>query len=107
MAEINTNVAYFPLIILIKDINFLWLVFITHILITWLQTVAFDDVTLQKTGVSTLVKQLGIIRNSVERKEEKIIVSFPPINELVKMIIKAFSSPKHEQLSDLAVHRIE
>jgi hypothetical protein len=79
--------------------SFLWLVFITHNIITWFRSTTLGDTELKTTSIKTLVKEAGTIRAAVTKKGNLFEVLIPPITKLAKQIIVALCEPKYVQLS--------
>jgi hypothetical protein len=79
--------------------GFLWLVFITHNLISWFKSTVLYGTRLKNVGVRTLVKSLGSIKGFVKRTSEGIFVNIPPITKLAKIIADALCSPRYIQMS--------
>lgn len=79
--------------------GFLWLVFITHNLVSWFKSLILYDTELENIGVRVLVKRIGNIRGFVERTSEGIKVNIPPITKLSKLIADALCSPRYIQLA--------
>jgi len=77
---------------------FIWLVFITHILITWAKVSILKDTELQEVGVRTLIEKVGSIRAFVERTLQGIKIIIPPLTKLAKLLADTLSQPKYEQL---------
>lgn len=79
--------------------GFLWLVFITHNLISWFKSTVLYGTKLENVGVRVLIKSIGNIKGFVERTSEGINVKIPPITKLAKLIADALCSPKYVQLT--------
>lgn len=79
--------------------GFLWLVFITHNLISWFKSIVLHGTKLESLGVRALVKSVGNIKAFVKRTSEGIIVEIPPITRLARLITDALCSPRYKQLS--------
>ena len=79
--------------------GFLWLVFITHSLISWFKSTVLYGTRLENAGVRTLVKSLGNIKGFVKRTSEGISVNIPPISKLAKLIANALCSPRYVQMT--------
>ena len=75
--------------------GFLWLVFITHNLISLFKSTVLHGTKLENTGVRTLVKSLGSIKGFVRRTSEGITVNISPITKLAKLIADALCSPRY------------
>ncbi|MBA1336543.1 MAG: hypothetical protein HPY66_2978 [Firmicutes bacterium] len=59
--------------------TFLWMVFMTHNLITWFKAIKLHGTELEDVGVKTLVKKCSRITGFVERTIMGIKVSFHPL----------------------------
>lgn len=79
--------------------SFLWLVFITHNLISWFKSTVLYGTKFENAGVRTLVKNLGNIKGFVKRTSEGISVNIPPISKLAKLIANALCSPRYVQMT--------
>lgn len=79
--------------------GFLWLVFLTHNLITWFKTTTLHDTELENVGVRVLVKKVGNIKGFVKRTINEIQVNIPPLTKLSKIIADAICTQSFEQLS--------
>jgi hypothetical protein len=77
---------------------FLWLVFITHNLVTWFKDSVLKDTALQEVGVKTLIEKVGSIRAFVERTLQGIRIIIPTLTKLAKLLAEALSEPKYIQL---------
>lgn len=78
---------------------FLWLVFITHNLISQFKSIVLYGTDLENVGVRVLVKTIGNIKGFVKRTCEGIKVNIPPLTKLSILIANALYTPKYEQLS--------
>jgi hypothetical protein len=78
---------------------FLWLVFITHNLITWFKTTVLAGSNLEKISTATLIKKAGRINGYIERGIHGIKIFVSPITKLAKDLLNALSEPSYEQLS--------
>ena len=79
--------------------GFLWLVFITHNLISWFKSTVLHGTELENVGVRVLVKSIGTIKGFVKRTSEGISVNIPPITKLARLIADALCSPKYIQMT--------
>lgn len=79
--------------------GFLWLVFITHNLVSWFKSTVLYGTKLDNVGVRALVKNIGSIRGFVKRTSEGIVVNIPPITKLAKMIADAIIRPRYIQMA--------
>ncbi|KZL93605.1 transposase [Clostridium magnum] len=78
---------------------FLWLVFITHNLISQFKSTVLYGTELENVGVRVLVKSIGNIKGFVKRTTEGIKVTIPPLTKLSNLIANALCTPKYEQLT--------
>lgn len=78
---------------------FLWLVFITHNLISWFKSTVLYGTELENTGVRVLIKTIGDIKGFVKRTSKGITVNIPPITRLARLIADALCSPKYMQIT--------
>jgi hypothetical protein len=81
--------------------SFIWMVFMTHNLITWFKAIKLSGTKLGKVGVKTLVKKCSRIKGFVERTIKGIKVIIPPLSKLAQLLIEALMQPKYIQLSFL------
>lgn len=79
--------------------GFLWLVFITHNLISWFKSTVLYETELKHVGVRVLVKTIGNIKGFVKRTSEGIRVNIPPLTKLSKLIADALCRPKCIQIT--------
>ncbi|MBC2580588.1 transposase [Clostridium sp. DJ247] len=79
--------------------SFLWLVFITHNLISQFKSIVLYGTQLETVGVRVLVKSIGNIKGFVKRTAEGIKVNIPPLTKLSTLIANALCTPKYEQLT--------
>ncbi|MDS0526693.1 transposase [Clostridium sp. SHJSY1] len=79
--------------------GFLWLVFITHNLISWFKSTTLYGTELENVGVKVLVKTIGNIRGLVHRTSEGIKINIPPITKLAKLIADALCSHRYIQMT--------
>lgn len=77
---------------------FLWIVFITHNLLSWFKSTVLSGTKLENTGTKTLVDKLGSIVVEVRRKPSSIEVILPQISALARKFVECLQ-PKYEQLS--------
>ena len=78
--------------------GFLWLVFITHILITLMKNTTFSATKLEHMGIHALIKKLGSIPAKVIELKDRIEIILPNLSELAKSFVEALQ-PKYVQLS--------
>lgn len=79
--------------------GFLWLVFITHNLISWFKSTILYGTEFENMGVRSLVKTVGNIKGFVKRTSLGIKVNIPPLTKLAKLIADALCNPKYIQLT--------
>ena len=79
--------------------TFLWLVFITHNLVSWFKTTVLAGTNLETIGITTLIKKAGKVSAHIERSSQGIKIFIAPIRKLVKDLLFALAEPKYEQLS--------
>ena len=77
---------------------FLWIVFITHNLLSWFKGIVLSGTKLEDTGTKTLVDKLGSTVAEVIRKPNSIEVILPQISALARKFVECLQ-PKYEQLS--------
>lgn len=78
--------------------GFLWLVFITHNLLTLMKNTTFSSSKIGNMGIQTLVKKLGNITARVIEFKDSIEIILPSLSELAKLFVKALQ-PNYIQLS--------
>lgn len=81
--------------------SFLWLVYMTHNLISWFRVIKLQESELGNVGVKTLVKKCSRIQGFVDRTAQGIVVRLQPLSKLAKMLLEALSEPEYVQLSFL------
>ncbi|MCI1651044.1 transposase [Clostridium tyrobutyricum] len=79
--------------------GFLWLVFITHNLISSFKFTILHGTKLENIGVRVLVKSIGSIKAFVERTSRGINVNIPSMTRLSRLIADALCGPRYIQLS--------
>ncbi len=79
--------------------GFLWLVFITHNLISSFKATILRGTKLENVGVRVLVRSIGSIKAFVERTSRGINVNIPSITRLSRLIADAICGPRYIQLS--------
>ncbi len=79
---------------------FLWMVFITHNIISRMKKITFNDSKLEGIGTKTLVEKLGAIVAQVKETAESFIVTLPQICSLAHKFVE-YIKAKYEQLSFL------
>jgi transposase len=80
---------------------FLWLVFITHNLISWFKSTMLAETELEGVGTKTLVEKLGSITAEVRRTADAIVVILPKVSALARKFADCMQ-PKYQQLSLLS-----
>jgi hypothetical protein len=78
--------------------SFLWIVFITHNLLSWFKSTMLSETILDGIGTKTLVEKLGSIVAEVRRTPEGVKVILPRISALARKFVECMQ-PKYEQLS--------
>ncbi|SHJ35579.1 Transposase DDE domain-containing protein [Geosporobacter subterraneus DSM 17957] len=78
--------------------GFLWLVFISHNLITLMKNTAFSTSKLKDMGINSLIKKLGTISAKVIELKNHVEIIIPSLSELAKLFVEALQ-PKYVQLS--------
>lgn len=61
---------------------FLWIVFITHNLLSNMKCTVFQGTEIETTGVQTIIKKIGSITAEVRMNGDEIIVVVPPLSWL-------------------------
>jgi hypothetical protein len=77
--------------------GFLWLVFITHNIISWFKSSALHGTELENVGVRVLIKRVGNIKGFVKRTAKGIIVNIPPVTRLARLIADALRATRWVQ----------
>lgn len=77
---------------------FLWIVFITHNILSWYKSIVLHGTELEGVGTKTLVEKLGSIIAEVKRTADGIEVILPHISALARKFVECIQ-PKYEQLS--------
>lgn len=76
---------------------FLWMVFITHNLLSWFKSTMLSDTKLEGVGTKTLVEKLGCIVAEVRKTGGTITVILPKISVLARKFVECMQ-PKYKQL---------
>ncbi|ELP61160.1 hypothetical protein F502_01855 [Clostridium pasteurianum DSM 525 = ATCC 6013] len=79
--------------------GFLWLVFITHNIISSFKSTILRETKLERVGVRVLVKSIGNIKAFVKRTSNGINVNIPSMTRLSQLIADAICGPRYTQLS--------
>ena len=79
--------------------GFLWLVFITHNLISCFKSTILYGAEFENMGVRALVKTVGNIKGFVKRTSLGIKVNIPPLTKLAKLIADVLCNPRYIQLT--------
>lgn len=77
---------------------FLWIVFITHNLLSWFKGTVLKNTKLESEGTKTLVEKLGSIVAVVRKMPDTIEIVLPSISVLARKFVECLQ-PKYEQLS--------
>lgn len=77
---------------------FLWIVFITHNMLSWFKATMLSGTELEGVGTKTLVEKLGSIVAEVRKTANAIEVVLPQVSALARKFAKCMK-PKHEQIS--------
>lgn len=80
---------------------FLWLVFITHNLISCFKSTILAGTELKNVGIRVMIKKFGNIRRFVKRTTKGIGVQILAITHLAGLITDALREPRYMQLSFL------
>ncbi|SPF49511.1 conserved hypothetical protein [Candidatus Desulfosporosinus infrequens] len=78
--------------------TFLWMVFITHNLLSWFKSTMLSDTKLEGVGTKTLVEKLGSIVAEVSKVGGIIKVTLPQISVLARKFVECMQ-PKYKQIS--------
>ncbi|MCX7921255.1 MAG: transposase [Clostridia bacterium] len=77
---------------------FLWLVFITHNLLSWFKATMLSGTELEGVGTKTLVEKLGSITAEVRKTAQSIVVTLPKVSVLARKFAECMQ-PRYEQVS--------
>lgn len=69
---------------------FLWIVFITHNIISWMKNTVFHDTKMENVGIRTLIKKLGALAAEVRRTSEALEIVLPEISPLARKFAACF-----------------
>ena len=78
--------------------GFLWLVFITHNLISTMKATVFAETEFGELGVNTIVRKFGSITAEVIETDTHIEVKLPSLSKLAQLFVEALK-PKYIQLA--------
>jgi hypothetical protein len=81
--------------------SFIWLVFMTHNLITWFRMIKLENTELSHVGVKTLVEKCSRIRGFVIRTANRIKIVIPNLSKLARLLLDALAEPDYIQLGFL------
>lgn len=77
--------------------GFLWLVFITHNLLSWMQATVFADTEFSTLGIQTIVKKFGSITAEVRENRGSIEIRLPSLSKLARLFVDCIT-PRYVQL---------
>ncbi|HEX9061597.1 MAG TPA: transposase [Clostridia bacterium] len=77
--------------------GFLWLVFITHNLISWMKATVFAETEFGELGVDTIVRKFGSISAEVTETHNHIDIKLPSLSNLARLFVHSLN-PKYIQL---------
>lgn len=77
--------------------GFLWLVFITHNLISCMKTTVFAETEFGELGVDTIVRKFGSISAEVTETHDHIDIILPSLSKLARLFVEAMK-PQYIQL---------
>lgn len=77
--------------------GFLWLVFITHNMISWMKTTVFAETEFGELGVDSIVRKFGPISAEVTETHGHIDIKLPSLNKLARLFVEAMK-PRYVQL---------
>lgn len=77
--------------------GFLWLVFITHNLISWMKTTVFAETEFGELGVDTIVRKFGSISAEVTETYNHLDIKLPSLSKLARLFVDALN-PQYIQL---------
>jgi transposase len=83
--------------------GFLWLVFITHNLVSWMQATVFAETEFSTLGIPTIVKKFGTITAEVCEAKEIIEIRLPSLSKLARLFVECIR-PKYIQLEIPLLH---
>jgi len=72
--------------------SFLWLVFITHNMISWMKTTVFAETEFGELGVDTIVRKFGSISAEVIETRDHIDIKLPSLNKLTRLFVEAIKT---------------
>ena len=77
--------------------GFLWLVFITHNLISWMKTTVFAETEFGELGVDTIIRKFGPIPAEVTETHDHMDIRLPSLSKLARLFVEAMK-PRYVQL---------
>lgn len=77
--------------------GFLWLVFITHNLISWMKTTVFAETEFGELGVDTIIRKFGPISAEVTETHDHMDIRLPSLSKLARLFVEAMK-PRYVQL---------
>lgn len=77
--------------------GFLWLVFITHNLISLMKSTVFAETEFGELGVDTIVRKFGSISAEVTETHDHIDIRLPSLSKLARLFVDAIK-PRYVQL---------
>ena len=67
--------------------GFLWLLFITHNLVSWMQDTVFAQTEFQTMGIHTIIKKFGSITAEVRETDNGIEIRMPTLSKLARLFV--------------------
>jgi len=67
---------------------FLWIVFITHNIISWMKNTVFHETDMENVGIGTLINKLGTLVAEVRRTAGTIEIVLPEISALARKFVE-------------------
>lgn len=78
--------------------GFLWLVFLSHNIITLMKKTVFSDTEIEDLGIKEIISRFGDLEADVIEEGNTIKLVLPPLKKLSKQLIDAIN-PKYKQIS--------
>lgn len=77
--------------------SFLWLVFITHNMISWMKSTVFAETEFGDFGINTIVRKFGFLTAEVIESKDHVEIKLPTLSRLARLFVDAIK-PKYIQL---------
>jgi hypothetical protein len=68
--------------------TFLWIVFITHNILSWMKNTVLHETKMENVGIGTLINKLGMLAAEVRRTAGSLEIILPEISALARRFVE-------------------